>query len=151
VLEDYRTSVFRFLHRFVDDPAAAEEMAQEVFLQAYRAFARKAPPIKCDIWLFQRALDLALGKGNRSGTVANANPGALVWPVRRAMAGLPPAQRAAVLMHKYETFDYSKIGRVLGCSVYTVQYLLTQAYQNLRAEIRDDVQTVQTVLAAEPR
>src|ERR1019366_4000571 len=38
----------------------------------------------------------------------------LVSGVRRAIRTLPPQQRAAVMMHRYEEMDYARISAVLG-------------------------------------
>ena len=55
--------------------------------------------------------------------------------IRRAIAGLPKKQRAAVLMHKYEEMEYSQIAKVLGCSESAVKSLLFRAYETLRARL----------------
>ncbi|HOK45692.1 MAG TPA: sigma-70 family RNA polymerase sigma factor, partial [Bryobacteraceae bacterium] len=55
--------------------------------------------------------------------------------VRRAIAALPPKQRAAVLMHKYEEMDYAQIARVLNCSESALKSLLFRAYETLRARL----------------
>ncbi len=51
------------------------------------------------------------------------------------MAALPANQRAAVLLHKYERFDYSQIATILGYSDSAVKLLLLQAYQSLRTQL----------------
>jgi RNA polymerase sigma-70 factor (ECF subfamily) len=55
--------------------------------------------------------------------------------VRRAIAGLPDKQRAAVLMHKYEDMAHSQIAKVLNCSESAVKSLLFRAYETLRARL----------------
>jgi RNA polymerase sigma-70 factor, ECF subfamily len=55
--------------------------------------------------------------------------------VRLAIHALPDKQRAAVLMHKYEEFDYSQIANALGCSESAVKSLLFRAYETLRARL----------------
>jgi RNA polymerase sigma-70 factor, ECF subfamily len=133
IVERHLTPVSRFLHRFVDDPAVAERLAEDVFAQAYKVFRSDALAASCDTWLFRRALRAAARSARGTALDAETTP---AMPIRRAMAALPAAQRAAVLMHKYETFDCSKIAAILGCSDSAVQLLLSQAYQNLRGQIR---------------
>ena len=133
LFERHRTAVWRFLCRLVDDPRVAEELALQVFRQAYRDVPRDALRASRQIWLFRSALHLALHYDNRSGPPAIPERDSLVRLVRHTMAQLEPAQRAAILMHKYESFDYSQIGEVLGCSTPAVQVLLAEAYQKLRA------------------
>ena len=55
--------------------------------------------------------------------------------VRRAVAGLPEKQRAAVLLHKYEEMEYTQIAKTLGCSESAVKSLLFRAYETLRARL----------------
>jgi RNA polymerase sigma-70 factor (ECF subfamily) len=55
--------------------------------------------------------------------------------VRKAIAGLPDKQRAAVLMHKYEEMEYTQIAGVLNCSESAVKSLLFRAYETLRARL----------------
>src|SRR5713226_1723233 len=52
LLERYRTPVTRFLFRMVQNWAVAEELAQNVFLRAYRARASYGPTAKISSWLF---------------------------------------------------------------------------------------------------
>ncbi len=55
--------------------------------------------------------------------------------VRLAIDRLPPKQRAAILMHKYEELEYSQIAAVLGCSESAVKSLLFRAYETLRIRL----------------
>ena len=43
LLQKYRTPLVNFLNRMVRNPAAAEDLAQEVFLRVYRARKQYAP------------------------------------------------------------------------------------------------------------
>ena len=161
LLQKHRAPVFRFLYRMVQDRAVAEELAQEVFLRVFRSRSSYEPAAKFTTWLFRIATHLALnslrdGKNQRgqesldraaSGLpvrhVADNRPSAeqamlreaRLDEVRRAVAGLPDKQRAAVLMHKYEEMGYSQIAKALGCSESAVKSLLFRAYETLRARL----------------
>ena len=161
LLEKHRAPVIRFLYRMVQNQAVAEELAQEVFLRVYRSRSTYEPTAKFTTWLFRIATHLALnalrdGKNQRLETrleeewseapacqVSDARPSAeqalmrqdRLEEVRRAVAGLPEKQRAAVLMHKYEEMEYSQIARVLNCSESAVKSLLFRAYESLRAKL----------------
>ena len=56
--------------------------------------------------------------------------------IRSAIRALPPKQRAAVIMHKYDDLDYAQIARVLGCSTSAVKALMFRAYETLRLRLR---------------
>src|SRR6202030_4401496 len=54
---------------------------------------------------------------------------------RNAINMLPPKQRAAVLMHKYEELEYAQIAGALGCSESALKSLLFRAYETLRSRL----------------
>jgi RNA polymerase sigma-70 factor (ECF subfamily) len=161
LLEKHRTSVVHFLYRMVQNPAVAEELAQEVFLRVYRSRATYEPTAKFTTWLFRIATHLALnalrdGKNERQQErldddtaeipirqVSDGRPSveqrmvyqARLDEVRRAVGALPEKQRAAVLMHKYEEMEYSQIAKVLNCSESAIKSLLFRAYETLRARL----------------
>jgi RNA polymerase sigma-70 factor (ECF subfamily) len=60
LLRKYRMPLVNFLYRMVRDPAAAEDLAQEVFLRVYRARKEYAPSAKFTTWMFRIATNLAL-------------------------------------------------------------------------------------------
>jgi RNA polymerase sigma-70 factor (ECF subfamily) len=161
LLEKHRTPVVHFLYRMVQNPAVAEELAQEVFLRVYRSRTTYEPTAKFTTWLFRIATHLALnalrdGKNERLQErldddsaempvrqVSDGRPSveqrmvyqAKLDEVRRAVGALPDKQRAAVLMHKYEEMEYSQIARVLNCSESAIKSLLFRAYETLRARL----------------
>ena len=161
LLDKHRSSVVHFLFRMVQNHAVAEELAQEVFLRVYRSRATYEPTAKFTTWLFRIATHLALnslrdGKYERSQErldddsndmpvrqLRDRQPSveqSMVYQtrldeIRRAIHALPDKQRAAVLMHKYEEMEYTKIAEVLGCSESAVKSLLFRAYETLRVRL----------------
>ena len=161
LLDKHRSSVVHFLFRMIQDQAVSEELAQEVFLRVYRSRNSYEPTAKFTTWLFRIATHLALnwlrdGKNERAqerldeingdGPIREvADRGVTVEQkmlhevrldeIRRAIAGLPDKQRAAVLMHKYQEMEYAAIARALECSESAVKSLLFRAYETLRARL----------------
>lgn len=161
LLQKHRAQVVHFLYRMVQEQPVAEELAQEVFLRVYRSRASYEPTAKFTTWLFRIATHLALnwlrdvrsergqerlddgGPGLPARQISDRRPSVeqrLVYAVkleevRRAVAGLPEKQRAAVLMHKYDELDYAQIAKVLECSESAVKSLLFRAYETLRARL----------------
>jgi RNA polymerase sigma-70 factor (ECF subfamily) len=161
LLEKHRSPVIHFLYRMVQNRAVAEELAQEVFLRVYRSRSTYEPTAKFTTWLFRIATHLALnslrdGKNDRRQESldddSSEGPARQVFDmrpsveavmvketrlqeVRRAVAGLPEKQRAAVLMHKYQEMEYAQIANVLNCSESAVKSLLFRAYETLRARL----------------
>ena len=158
LLERHRGPVVHFLYRMVQNQAVSEELAQEVFLRVYRSRETYEPTAKFTTWLFRIATHVALNsirdrkkeKGHESldeemldGTerqVADRQPTVeqemvhevKLREVRQAIEALPAKQRAAVLMHKYESLDYAQIAKVLSCSESAIKSLLFRAYETLR-------------------
>jgi RNA polymerase sigma-70 factor (ECF subfamily) len=172
LLRKYRTPLVNFLYRMVRDSAAAEDLAQEVFLRVYRARKEYAPSAKFTTWMFRIATNLALNsvRDNRHRkmeisvdqtveTIEDEQP-AMELPDRapsieqqlvaqtrsemilRAIHSLPEKQRAAVLLHKYQELDYDEIARVLECSDSALKSLLFRAYETLRTELAPLVNSV---------
>ncbi len=161
LLERHRVPVIHFLYRMVQNQGVAEELAQEVFLRAYRSRANYEPTAKFTTWLFRIASHLALnwirdkrherGQESLDAEVKDGMPRQVhdrgmsteqslvrqskFEEIRRAIESLPEKQRAAVLMHKYDEMEYSQIATVLECSESAVKSLLFRAYESLRARL----------------
>jgi RNA polymerase sigma-70 factor (ECF subfamily) len=161
LLQKHRAPVVHFIYRLVQEPAVAEELAQEAFLRVYRSRESYEPTAKFTTWLFRIATHLALnwlrdekheraqermddGRGDFPGRqVSDRRPSVeqdliyrdKVHEIQRAIGGLPDKQKAAVLMHKYEEMEYVQIAKVLGCSESAVKSLLFRAYETLRARL----------------
>ena len=165
LLRRYRTPLVNFLYRMVRDSAAAEDLAQEVFLRVYRARRKYAPNAKFTTWLFRIATNLALNalrdgryrqmevSIEQPGEPGESDPTPIDLPdrqpgveqqlmardraerIRRAVYALPEKQRAAVLLHKYHELDYDQIARILDCSESALKSLLFRAYETLRVEL----------------
>ena len=55
-----RRRVLNFVFRYVGEPDAAEDVAQEVFLRVFRARATYRPTARYSTWLFRIAINLSL-------------------------------------------------------------------------------------------
>ena len=165
MLRKYRTPLVNFFYRMVHDSAAAEDLAQEVFLRVHRARKEYVPSAKFTTWMFRIATNLALNSvrdnrhrqmeismdqtvktgddEQRAMEVPDCTPSVeqqLLARCRseiilRAIHALPERQRAAVLLHKYQELDYDQIARILECSESTLKSLLFRAYETLRVEL----------------
>jgi RNA polymerase sigma-70 factor (ECF subfamily) len=140
--------------RLVGRPAVAEELLQEAFLRAYRAAATFEPRAAVSTWLFRIAANLCLNEAQSARSrhevvaevpeivSAQANPAEALErkevsaAVEAALACLPPHQRAAVQLARFEGLSYAEIARVLGVSVGAVDGLLQRARQTLRKRLQ---------------
>jgi RNA polymerase sigma-70 factor, ECF subfamily len=162
LLNRNRSLVVNYLTRMVVNRAIAEELAQDVFIRVYRSRRTYEPTAKFSTWLYRITTNVALNhfrdeKRTQNQISLTAPDAAQIQrsaqdsslliedrlihevaarQIRRAIRALPPKQRAAVIMHKYEEMDYAQISRVLGCSPPAVKALMFRAYETLRLRLR---------------
>ncbi len=56
--------------------------------------------------------------------------------ISQAIAELPPSQRTAILLLRFEDLSYKEIGNILGLSVMAVKSLINRGRENLRSSLR---------------
>ena len=162
LLSRNRNLVVNYLARMVVNRAIAEELAQDVFIRVYRSRRTYEPTAKFSTWLYRITTNVALNHFRDEKRSQNqvsldvpdavqlkreAQDGAplvedrlvrevVARQIRQAIRALPPKQRAAVIMHKYDEMDYAQIAGVLGCSPSAVKALMFRAYETLRLRLR---------------
>lgn len=158
LLARYRDRVFQFvLWQLEGGRDAAEELTQEVFFQLYRSAASFRHRCRFRTWLYSLVRNVCRhhrrrrrGEAGRVSwqdgeagepVVADARPGALERltaaearaRVRRAVASLPPLQRAVLVLRDWEDLSYREIAEVLEVPVGTVRSRLHHARRALAA------------------
>ena len=149
LVERYRSPLFTFILRMVRRPPVAEELVQETFVRAFRAAPRYKPTASVSTWLFHIAARLAMNEVARShhihevmcdvpeipaetrGPLEELERKELTRTIENALAQLPPQQRAAVVLARFEDMSYHEIGTVMGISDGAVDGLLQRARQTL--------------------
>jgi RNA polymerase sigma factor (sigma-70 family) len=142
-LEDNRRPVMRFLLAAVG-PVHADDVFQETFLAALRAYPRVLDEGRLDRWVLRIASRKAIDHHRRTargpipveavpeGQVDGiAPPDDALWG---AVAALPPRQRVAVV-HRF-VFDraYAEIGELMGSSEQTARANVSQGVRRLREQ-----------------
>jgi RNA polymerase sigma-70 factor (ECF subfamily) len=153
LVEKYQGPLTNLIYHLVLDRAEAEELAQEVFLRAYRAASRYRAEAKFSTWLYRIAVNLCLNhlKGRRAGQRLPLEDGfaaseaerpdlqlerrELARLVERALDALPERQRTAVVLHRFEGLSYREIAQAMDCSVEAVEALLGRAKASLGREL----------------
>ena len=147
--------LYAIAYRLTRNAADAEDLVQETYLRAFRAFEGYTPGTNIRAWLFTilyRARTDSFRKAGRSPrTVALLDDGRAVAPpqaalaggqedIARALEGLPEAFRAAVLLRDLQDFSYDEIAQILSIPIGTVmsrihrgRALLRGALGNLRS------------------
>jgi RNA polymerase sigma-70 factor, ECF subfamily len=155
VVSAHQGEILRYLHRLVGHAADAEDLFQETFLRAFRAYGSLPGDANVRAWLFAIATNLArnhfrsetrrrraYGEVRVSGRDAAApmpeaetisrETGALVEGIVRR---LPVRQRVAFTQRKIHGLDYEAIGRSLGCSAETARAHVFQALRKIRRSL----------------
>jgi len=148
LMERYQRDVYRLCYRYVNDHHDANDMAQEVFLKAYRAIGGFRGESAFSTWLYRIAVNTCLNfRSSRkpvaeevSDALPDRSPGALAEVereersrlVRDAVKRLPEKQRATLILKVYHDLSHEEVSRILGSSVGTVKANLFHALANLR-------------------
>lgn len=148
LVERYQRDIYRLCYRYVNDPQDANDMAQEVFLKAYRAIGRFRGDSSFSTWLYRIAVNTCLNfRSSRkpeaeelSDTLQDRRAGALVameeeeraQRVREAVSRLPEKQRATLILKVYHELTHEEVAGIVGASVGTVKANLFHALGNLR-------------------
>lgn len=151
-------TVYTLALRIVGDPAEAEEVVQDVFLQVWRGAARyEAGRASVAGWLLMMARSRAIDRvrarqarpiGDAAGelTIARladsaAGPearvitGQAVEHLKAALQDLPATMRAAIELAYYEGLTQSAIAERLGEPLGTVKTRVRTALQKLRSSL----------------
>lgn len=166
LFEKHSGSVARFAAGFVGAAARADELMQDVFLQVYRSRDRYEPRAKFSTWLYTIAHNLCLNEVRRHDyrsrvDMGGEEDGEPAWDpsdpeaaegesyssqrelerrVAELIAGLPEAQRTALVLSRVEELRYQQIGEILACSEQAVKSLIFRATQRLKAGLKGYVE-----------
>ena len=161
----YRQPVCNFVHRTLLDPDEAEDLAQQVFVQVWKAAARYRPTSRFSTWLFTIARNLCLNELRRRGRhptesldapvgaaeetferdfADTRGPGVtegvlleeLEARIEEALRDLPETQRSALLLFREKEMAYDEIARVLGVTVSATKSLIHRGRETLKRRLK---------------
>lgn len=145
-VEAHKAMVFSIAWNFLRDRSAADEIAQDVFLELYRRWHQIQSPAHLVFWLRKvvshRCLDAVRKRKIRHETSLeeSAEPTALERVqdpmlsayLARMVASLPEKQRVAVILRYQEGMELEEISEVLGMHVSTVKSQIARALELLK-------------------
>lgn len=146
LLREHQAMVFSLALHFLGDRAAAEESAQDVFLQLHRHLGDMQSAEHVVFWLRRVTVNRCISEARRRGRRTEISldeveepeaPGVDCDPLadeqlRRLVASLPEKARGVVVLRYQEDLDPEDIARVLGMPVNTVKSKLQRALVMLR-------------------
>lgn len=136
--------------RLLGDRDRMDDALQEAYLRAYRALPRFRGDSAISTWLYRIVYNACLDELRNAPQVvaldsvrerADPRPGAAEsLELADALASLPPADRAAVLLVDAQGFDYRSAAEVLGIPEGTIASRLNRARAHLRRYIGDQLE-----------
>lgn len=154
LVERHRRHVYQLCYRFAGNHEDASDLAQEVFIRAYRALGGFKGQSAVGTWLYRIAVNLCL---NRVPSLKTSKPPAFerlearehmddrgeaadaallraerAAEVRAAIACLPKKQRATLVLRVYHELPHEEIAGILGSSVGAVKANFFHAMANLK-------------------
>ena len=156
----HQTSVLNLIYRFIGDRTQAKDLAQEVFLRVWQMGKSYEPRAKFTTWIYRIATNLCLNElksarrkkwvsffrshedneYSMEQSLPDDAPSAEDLLLTRernrritdALQSLPPNQRMALVLKRYDELSYQEIARIMGCSVSAVESLLVRAKRTLQ-------------------
>lgn len=159
----YVPRVYRTCLRMVGNPADAEELTQDVFLQVFRKLDTYRGESAFSTWLHRVAINTVLMRlrkkrghsevsfenvveteegGEMPSTQFGADDPSLLGAVdrlglERAIVRLPVSQRLAFMLHDVEGYSYEETAAMTDCTIESAKYRLHCARVTLRGLLRD--------------
>jgi RNA polymerase sigma-70 factor (ECF subfamily) len=144
--------IYRYLARATGRASDADDLSQETFIRAYRAYGALPPDANTRAWLFTIATNLSRNHfraqkrrrlayaavsatagesdgADPEGEVLGREAGQLLQATVRR---LPLKQRLAFLQRKIHGLEYDEIGRTLECSGESARAHVFQAMRKIR-------------------
>jgi RNA polymerase sigma-70 factor (ECF subfamily) len=153
----YLDGLYGYAMTLTGNNTEAEDLVQETYLRALRAFGRLRPLSNVKSWLFTILRNLRLNQvrgGESKAHVIDINgPTGDTWEledksskdpfvcyltkmkqadVRKAIASLPDVYREIIVLREFEELSYGEIAQVLDCPPGTVMSRLNRAREKLR-------------------
>lgn len=166
LIAKYQDLVVNTCFQVLRDPTDAEDLAQEVFIEAYRSMSSLRQAEQLSWWLYRIALNKSINHRRKNRffrallrldslsqdascpqPAAQAkDPGqdpyeALIHheklqAIRKLLDALPARQQRAFILHHYEQLPYKDIAGILGISLTAVESLIFRARSSLKKKIR---------------
>lgn len=155
IVERHRRHVYQLCYRFVGNHEDASDLAQDVFIRAYRGLHKFKGDSSLGTWLYRIAVNVSLNKvgakapkpepldslllGHDERVVSREDDAVDVLlrreragQVRAAIARLPRKQRATLILRVYHELPHEQIAAILGSSVGAAKANLFHALSNLK-------------------
>lgn len=158
VVAAHHEEIYRYLLRVTARPCTADDLSQDTFLRAFKAYGSLPRDANVRAWLFAIATNLSRNhfRAERRRRVAHAalsveteiaderNPEQVMRSdeartrILGILSTLPLKQRLAFTMRKFHHLAYKAIGQSLGCSPESARANVFQALKKIRQGFASD-------------
>ena len=165
----HHAEIYRYIRRVTSWATEAEDLSQETFLRAYRAYRTLGPEANVRAWLFTIATNLTRNhfrsekrrrvahqaasverrEADPDGPEDEARFGEARRLVESTVSRLPLKQRQAFIMRKIHDLDSAAIGQSLDCSAESARAHVFQALRKIRLSL--DGQALSPITTEQPR
>jgi len=150
IVTRHQRAVYQVCYRFVRNHEDASDLAQDVFVRAFKGLKNFKGDSALTTWLYRVSVNCCLNRvavkrpdtepleATRHEDQRSDDPlravvrGEKAAEVRRAIAQLPPKQRATLLLRVYQELSHEEIAGILSCSVGAAKANFFHALGNLK-------------------
>jgi RNA polymerase sigma-70 factor, ECF subfamily len=148
-VDTHKGMVYSIAWHFLHDRVAADEIAQDVFLQLHKSWSSIQSPAHLVFWLRKvsthRAIDAARKRKAQAETsfeetgeptvLERVHDSFLASYLKRMVASLPEKQRSVIVLRYQEEMELEEIAGMLGMNVSTVKTQISRALELLRGKV----------------
>lgn len=157
LVRQHQQDIYRLTYRMTRNAEDAKDLAQETFVQAYRALGTFRGQSRFSTWLYRIAMNLCLNHlkssaredpaevdGHLPDTRADSLEAVMTderdRAVAQAIGALPPQQKATLTLRVQQGLSHKEIAEILDCSEGTAKanyFHAVRALQRRLAAFRD--------------
>lgn len=155
LVEQHSREIFSYLWRLTQNNEDAEDLLQDTFLRAYKAYSKLEHHHYLRAWLYKIATNVAHSFHSRnqhrktnivfeenaiSGGDTTAEQVQVqldLQAVKTAVDQLPEKQRTALIMHRFQALSYKEISTALDIQEDAARANVYQAMKKLRAQFAE--------------
>ena len=166
LLAHFQQPVFSLVQRLIDDHSEASDVTQDVFLKVFRNIGSFRGQSSLKTWIYRISVNEAhnrrrwFGRHRRAETELESDDAGKSWlehlsdhsrtpyelvlnqerreAIERALAGLSPAFRDAVVLRDLEDLSYEEIADVLDISIGTVKSRILRGREAMRRALIEE-------------
>jgi RNA polymerase sigma-70 factor (ECF subfamily) len=144
LLDLHGAEIYRYALRLTGDRDDADDLYQDTFLAAFRAFGRLRDD-NARAWLYRIATNKAIDRRRRQTrtvrlddlrVVVAMRDGAALADLETAVRALPAGERAAFVLRRLEDLPYAEVAKALGCSEEAARKRVSEATRKVKEAMR---------------